>query len=120
HRSVQAAHGSGLMVCGAVVYNHFGPDGNYLGRYAPQFFSTRHKTAWGAAINFDGEDSDIVREFFVHNALYWVNEFHVDGLRLDAVHAMVDDRRPDILEELSQRVREAAGARRVHLVLEKG
>jgi 1,4-alpha-glucan branching enzyme/maltooligosyltrehalose trehalohydrolase len=117
-RLIQAAHRLRMMVFVDVVYNHFGPDGNYLGRYAPQFFSTRHKTAWGAAINFDGEDSDIVREFFVHNALYWVNEFHVDGLRLDAVHAMVDDRRPDILEELSQRVREAAGARRVHLVLE--
>jgi 1,4-alpha-glucan branching enzyme/maltooligosyltrehalose trehalohydrolase len=116
-RLIQAAHRLRMMVFVDVCYSHFGREGNALARYAPQFFSTRHKTKWGAGINFDGEDSDIVREFFVHNALYWVNEFHIDGLRLDAAHAMVDERRPDILQELSQRVREATGGRRVHLVL---
>lgn len=115
---VQAAHRLGLMVFGDVVYNHFGPDGNYLSTYAPHFFSSRHRTAWGAAINYDGDDADIVRDFVVHNALYWLQEYRFDGLRLDAVHAMRDDSRPDILQELSQRVRAACTGRQVHLVLE--
>ena len=79
------------MVLLDVVYNHFGPEGNYLARYAPQFFTERHQTPWGAAINFDGADSRAVRDFFIHNALYWLEEFHFDGLRFDAVHAIVDD-----------------------------
>ena len=74
-----------------VVYNHFGPDGNYLNAYACQFFTDRHKTPWGAAINYDGPDSRPVRDFMIHNALYWLEEFHFDGLRLDAVHAIIDD-----------------------------
>jgi len=118
-RFVEAAHRQRLMVFGDVVYNHFGPDGNWLHAYAPQFFSSRHKTAWGAGTNFDGPGADAVRAFFVDNALYWLDEYRFDGLRLDAVHAMRDDRRPDILEELSMRVRSAfAGDRKVHLVLE--
>lgn len=116
---VQAAHGRGLMVLLDVVYNHFGPEGNYLHLYAPQFFTERHHTPWGAAINFDGEASRTVRDFFIHNALYWLEEYHFDGLRLDAVHAIVDDSRPDILEELAQTVRAELGAgRHVHLILE--
>lgn len=116
---VQAAHRLKLMVFVDVVYNHFGPDGNYLHAYAPGFFSQRHKTAWGPALNFDeGEAADVVREFFVHNALYWLEEFRIDGLRFDAVHAMVDERRPDIMEALSLRVREAFPDRHIHLVLE--
>ncbi|MDA8455205.1 malto-oligosyltrehalose trehalohydrolase [Acidovorax sp. GBBC 3334] len=117
-RFIAAAHAHGLMVFLDVVYNHFGPDGNYLGGYAPSFFSATHHSPWGAAINFDGRDSGPVREFFVNNALYWVNEFRLDGLRLDAVHAIVDDGTPHILDEISRRVREATTDRHIHLVLE--
>ncbi len=119
-RFVDEAHALGLCVFLDVVYNHFGPDGNYLHAYAPQFFSSSHASPWGAAINFDQEGSAVVRDFFVHNALYWIEEFGMDGLRLDAVHAIADDSRPDILQELSARVRELAAAegRQVHLVLE--
>jgi maltooligosyltrehalose trehalohydrolase len=116
---VQSAHAKGLMVFLDVVYNHFGPEGNYLHTYAPAFFSDRHKTPWGAAINFDGRDSATVRQFFIHNALYWLDEYHFDGLRLDAVHAILDDSTPDILRELAQAAAAGPGAERhVHLVLE--
>lgn len=116
---IQAAHGKGLMVFLDVVYNHFGPDGNYLHLYAPQFFNQKHHTPWGAAINFDGPDSETVRRFFVHNALYWLEEYHFDGLRLDAVDTIVDDSFPDILEELAAAVHQGPGLERaVHLVLE--
>ena len=116
---VQAAHARGMMVLLDVVYNHFGPEGNYLNAYAPQFFTDRHCTPWGNGINFDGPNSRPVREFFIHNALYWLTEYHFDGLRLDAVHAIVDDSSPDILTELAETVRSAVGPdRRVHLVLE--
>ena len=116
---VQAAHAKGLMVLLDVVYNHFGPEGNYLHVYARQFFTERHHTLWGAAINFDGADSRPVREFFIHNALYWLTEYHFDGLRLDAVHAIIDDSAPHILTELATRVHAAIDPeRRVHLVLE--
>ncbi|MDA8128851.1 MAG: malto-oligosyltrehalose trehalohydrolase [Betaproteobacteria bacterium] len=116
---VQAAHARGLMVLLDVVYNHFGPEGNYLHVYARPFFSERHHTLWGAAINFDGPRSRTVREFFIHNALYWLTEYHFDGLRLDAVHAIVDDSVPHILDELAARVHAAVEpGRHVHLVLE--
>lgn len=116
---VQAAHHKGLMVFLDVVYNHFGPEGNYLHIYGKPFFSDRHHTPWGSAINFDGENSRTVRDFFIHNALYWLEEYHLDGLRLDAVHAILDDSRPDILEELAERVRAGPGVHRhIHLVLE--
>ncbi|MGD2136737.1 MAG: malto-oligosyltrehalose trehalohydrolase [Gammaproteobacteria bacterium] len=116
---VQAAHRRGLMVFLDVVYNHFGPEGNYLHLYAPDFFTERHHTPWGAAINFDGAHSSTVREFFIHNALYWLEEYHFDGLRLDAVHAVIDDSQPDILVELAERVRQGpCRERQVHLVLE--
>jgi malto-oligosyltrehalose trehalohydrolase len=116
---IEAAHQKGLMVFLDVVYNHFGPEGNYLHAYAPQFFTERHHTPWGAAINFDGPDSATVRRFFVHNALYWLEEYHLDGLRLDAVHAILDDSSPDILEELAIAVRKGPGRNRhLHLVLE--
>jgi maltooligosyltrehalose trehalohydrolase len=118
-RLVEAAHAAGLMVFLDVVYNHFGPDGNYLHRYAPQFFTGRVATPWGQAIDFENGVSAPVREFFIHNALYWLEEFHVDGLRLDAVHAIHDRSTPDFLEELAQRVRaELPADRHVHLVLE--
>jgi len=118
-RMVASAHRRGLMVLLDVVYNHFGPDGNYLHLYAPQFFHPRHHTPWGAAINFDGPDSRTVRDFFLHNALYWLEEYHFDGLRLDAVDRIADDSQPHILTEISQAVRAGPGAHRhVHLVLE--
>ena len=115
---IDAAHALGLMVVIDVVYNHFGPEGNYISLYAPQFFSTRHQTPWGAGINFDGRDSRAVRDFVVHNALYWLTEFHCDGLRLDAVHAILDDSPVHILAELARRVRAALPDRHVHLLLE--
>lgn len=116
---VQSAHERGLMVFLDVVYNHFGPEGNYLHLYAPSFFTDRHQTPWGAAINFDGPDSRPVRDFFIHNTLFWLEEYHFDGLRFDAVHAIVDDSRPDILQDISHAVAIGPGASRpVHLVLE--
>lgn len=116
---VEAAHQRGLMVFLDVVYNHFGPEGNYLSHYAPAFFTEHHHSPWGAAINFDGTDSDWVRRFFIHNALYWLEEYHMDGLRLDAVHAIYDDSAPDFLEELARAVHDGPAKRRhIHLVLE--
>jgi maltooligosyltrehalose trehalohydrolase len=118
-RLIQSAHAKGLMVFLDVVYNHFGPEGNYLHVYAPQFFTKRHHTPWGDAINFDGPHSRVVRDFFLSNAIYWLEEYHFDGLRLDAVHAMVDDSKPDFLTELAQTVRERYGEKRfIHLILE--
>ena len=110
-RLVDDAHARGLMVLLDVVYNHFGPEGNYLHAYAPQFFNRRHQTPWGAAINFDGDGSRAVRDFFIHNALYWLEEFHFDGLRLDAVHAIADDSRPALRRRAGATVRSALGAR---------
>ena len=116
---IDAAHARGLMVFLDVVYNHFGPEGNYLSRYAPAFFSGEHRTLWGPAFNFDGAESRWVREFFIHNALYWLTEFRFDGLRLDAVHAIVDRSTPHFLQELAARVAAGPGRERtIHLVLE--
>jgi malto-oligosyltrehalose trehalohydrolase len=115
---VEAAHARGLMVLLDVVYNHFGPEGNYLSLYAPAFFNDRHKTPWGAAINFDAEGCREVREFAIQNAIWWISQYHLDGLRLDAVHAIVDDSPVHILTELAERVRAISGDRHVHLVLE--
>jgi malto-oligosyltrehalose trehalohydrolase len=115
---IDAAHGRGLMVLLDVVYNHFGPEGAYIHTIAPEAFSARHKTPWGAAINTDGQAAQPIREFFIHNALYWLEEFHFDGLRLDAVHAILDESPKHLLEELAERVREAMWGRHIHLVLE--
>jgi maltooligosyltrehalose trehalohydrolase len=114
---VEAAHERELMIFLDVVYNHFGPDGNYLGLYAPQFFTERRHTPWGAAIDFSQR---AVRDFFIHNALYWLGEYRFDGLRLDAVHAILDDGPTHILVELAAAVRElqAKDGRHLHLVLE--
>lgn len=114
---IDAAHAIGIGVLLDVVYNHFGPQGNYLHHYAPQFFSNRYRTPWGEAIDFEGRPE--VRAFFIHNALYWFEEFHFDGLRIDAVHALHDAGPEHILTELARAVREGPGAtRHVHLVLE--
>jgi maltooligosyltrehalose trehalohydrolase len=94
---VDAAHARGLMVFLDVVYNHFGPKGNYLPRYAPQFFTDKHHTPWGAAIDFSQE---VVRKFFIHNTLYWLEEYRFDGLRFDAVHAIIDESPRHILDEI--------------------
>jgi malto-oligosyltrehalose trehalohydrolase len=116
---VQACHARGLAVFLDVVYNHFGPEGNYLGLYAPRFFDPGRQTPWGAAINFGGEESRWVRAFFRENALYWLEEYHVDGLRLDAVHAIHDASPVHILDEIAAAVHSGPGAARaVHLVLE--
>lgn len=115
---VDAAHGRGISVMLDVVYNHFGPDGNYLPVYAPQFFTERHKSPWGAGVNVDGPDSQPVRDFFIHNALYWIEEFHLDGLRLDAVHAIQDDGPKHLLLELAETLRAQITDRPLHLVLE--
>ncbi|WP_213955699.1 malto-oligosyltrehalose trehalohydrolase [Variovorax sp. dw_954] len=116
---VNAAHDLGLMVLLDVVYNHFGPEGNYLHAGSPHFFNAAHQTPWGAAINYDGEEARTVRDFFVHNALFWVEEYRFDGLRMDAVHAIRDDSRPDIVEEICTALRDGPGReRQVHIVLE--
>lgn len=112
---VEAAHACGLMVLLDVVYNHFGPEGAYLHAIAPQTFTDRHKTPWGAAINTDALP---VREYLIHNALYWLEEFHLDGLRLDAVHAILDDSPQHLLDELAERIRAFPSERHIHLILE--
>jgi malto-oligosyltrehalose trehalohydrolase len=118
---VDAAHARGLAVLLDVVYNHFGPEGNYLHRYAPHFFSARHPTPWGDGIDYDGPASATVRAFVIHNALYWLEEYHLDGLRLDAVNAIVDGSTPHLLVELARAVADGPGrGRPVHLVLENG
>jgi maltooligosyltrehalose trehalohydrolase len=100
---VDACHARGLAVCLDVVYNHLGPSGNHLSEFGP-YFTNRYDTPWGDALNLDDEDSDEVRRFVIDNALMWLRDFHVDGLRLDAVHALFDDRAVTLLEELSAEV----------------
>ena len=117
-RFIDEAHGLGMNVLLDVVFNHFGPDGNYLAAYARPFFTTRHHTPWGAAIDLEGEHAETVREFFIQNALYWLREFRFDGLRLDAVHEIRDASPRPFLEELAARVRAECTGREVHLVLE--
>ena len=117
-RLVDRAHSLGIMVLLDVVYNHFGPVGNYLGQYAGSFFTERHKTPWGAGLNFDGQDGRPVRDYFVHNALYWLEEYGLDGLRFDAVHAILDDSDEPIMTEIARHIRAAHPDRHVHLVLE--
>ena len=114
---VAAAHRLGLMVFLDVVYNHLGPEANFLPLYAP-LFTDRHTTPWGPAINFDGEGSHWIRQFVIQNALYWLQEYHFDGLRLDAVHGILDDSTPEILVELADRIRAAVTSRPIHLILE--
>lgn len=116
---VNACHAQGLAVILDVVYNHLGPEGNYLGCFGP-YFTDRYRTPWGQAINYDGPDSDEVRHFFLSNALYWVTEYHLDALRLDAVHGIYDFSAVHILQELAEAVHaEARQLRRaVHVIAE--
>jgi maltooligosyltrehalose trehalohydrolase len=102
-RLVDAAHGAGIGVILDVVYNHLGPDGNYLGAYGP-YFTSRYNTPWGEAVNYDDAGSDEVRDFVCDNACHWLENYHVDGLRLDAVHAIYDTSAVHILEEMAGRV----------------
>jgi maltooligosyltrehalose trehalohydrolase len=104
---VNACHRRGLALVLDVVYNHLGPEGNYFSEFAP-YFTERYRTPWGAAINFDGPGSDEVRNYFIQNALYWLNDFHIDALRLDAVHAILDHSPFTFLEELSIEVHREA------------
>jgi maltooligosyltrehalose trehalohydrolase len=119
-RLVDEAHRHGLAVHLDVVYNHFGPDGAYATAFSKHYLSARHRSPWGAGINLDGDHSAQVRRFFIENALHWISEYHIDGLRLDATHALVDDSPRHFLAELAAAVRavsEAAG-RSVLLIAE--
>jgi maltooligosyltrehalose trehalohydrolase len=115
---VDVAHGLDLAVFLDVVYNHFGPDGAYIGRFSPSFFSDRHQSGWGAGINLDGPGSELVRAFFIDNALHWIHEYHIDGLRLDATHALADESPRHFLAELAARVRATSAGRDVRLIAE--
>jgi maltooligosyltrehalose trehalohydrolase len=115
---VDAAHAAGIGVILDVVYNHFGPDGAYHREFSPQYYSDRYENEWGDPINFDGSGSAPVREFFIANAGYWVDEFHIDGLRLDATQQMFDASGVNVMAEITQRVRDAAKGRGTLLIAE--
>jgi maltooligosyltrehalose trehalohydrolase len=118
-RLVDACHSRGLAVILDVVYNHLGPEGNYLNRFAP-YFTNRYHTPWGDAVNFDGPDSDPVRSYFISDALYWITEYHIDALRLDAIHGIYDYSARHILRELAEEVHRQGKelGRRVHVIAE--
>ena len=115
-RFVDAAHGHGLGVILDVVYNHLGPEGNYLGKFGP-YFTDRYRTPWGDAVNLDDQDSDEVRRFFCDNALMWLRDYRVDGLRLDAIHAIFDASAIHFLEQLGAEVHELEAEVGRHLVV---
>jgi maltooligosyltrehalose trehalohydrolase len=119
HRLVDAAHAQGLAVALDVVYNHLGPEGNYLSAFGP-YFTDRYRTPWGQAINFDGQDSDHVRRYFIENALYWLEDYHLDALRLDAVHGIFDFSARHFLAELKSNVAQLSLrlGRPLHLIAE--
>jgi maltooligosyltrehalose trehalohydrolase len=115
---VDYAHSMGLGVILDVVYNHLGPDGNYLTQYSDDYFHRERATEWGDAINFDGENSGPVREFFAGNVEHWIRQYHLDGLRFDATQSIFDKSREHILSEMARRARPAAGIREIILVAE--
>ncbi len=116
-RLVDAAHARGLAVLLDVVYNHLGPDGNYLRQFSRQYFTDRHSTPWGDALNLDGPGSAPVRAFFIANACYWPHEYHIDGLRLDATHALVDTSATHLLAEMADAVHASLPADRHFLLI---
>src|SRR5206468_1439000 len=113
---VDRAHALGLGVILDVVYNHLGPDGNYMGAFAPPFFTDRYTTDWGAAINYDGPDAGLVRAFVAANAAHWIGEYCLDGLRLDATQNIYDASDRHILADISTATRAAAGQRSIVLI----
>jgi maltooligosyltrehalose trehalohydrolase len=115
-RFVNACHQQGMAVVLDVVYNHLGPEGNCLADFGP-YFADLHRTPWGQALNFDGPKSDDVRRYFVENALQWIFEFHIDGLRLDAIHAIVDRSTRPFLEELRSVIHAKANPLNRHVCL---
>lgn len=117
-RFVDRAHSLGLGVILDVVYNHVGADGNYLNCFSDDYFTDRYENDWGAAINFDGPHADGAREFFIQNGCYWISEFHLDGLRLDATQDIQDRGPVHVLAELSRRARSVAGERQIVLIAE--
>lgn len=117
-RFIDAAHRMGIGVILDVVYNHFGPDGNYLKEFSEDYFTNRYSNEWGEAINFDGPQSGPVREFFLSNVGYWMEEYHLDGLRLDATQSIFDSSEPHILSEMTRAVREGAVGRTSFVVAE--
>jgi maltooligosyltrehalose trehalohydrolase len=117
-RFVDRAHAAGLAVILDVVYNHFGPAGNYLDAFSPAYVTDKYENEWGKPINFDGDDAGPVREFFASNAGYWIDEFHLDGLRIDATQSIIDQSPEHILAEMSRRAREAARGRDLVLIAE--
>lgn len=117
-RFVDAAHRRGLGVILDVVYNHLGPDGNYLPFFSPHYFTDRYKNDWGEALNFDGPDAGPVREFILGNVRHWIDAFHLDGLRLDATQAIFDVGTPHIIAEIVRAARHSAGSRKVVVVAE--
>lgn len=116
---VDACHAKRIAVILDVVYNHLGPEGNYLSEFGP-YFSRKHRTPWGEALNFDGRHARPVREFVIQNAIYWLDEYHLDGLRLDAIHFMIDNSTPSIVDEIRTAVTqyETASSREIHLIAE--
>jgi len=117
-RFVDRAHGIGLAVVLDVVYNHFGPEGAYFKEFAPDYFTDRYENEWGMAINFDGKNAPSVREFITANAAYWISEFHIDGLRLDATQQICDSTSPHVLAEITRCAREAARGRAIVVIAE--
>jgi len=115
-RLIHACHRKGLAVILDVVYNHLGPEGNYLGKFGP-YFTDRYRTPWGQAVNFDGAYSDEVRRYFIENALYWFTEFHIDALRLDALHAIMDASPQPFLRELADSVKQLREQTNRHIYL---
>lgn len=117
-RLVDEAHRIGLGVILDVVYNHFGPDGNYLGQFSRSYFSDRYPKEWGDTPNFEGPDSGPVRDFFIQNACYWLAEFHFDGLRLDATHSLFDESKVHVAADIARGARAAAGSKKIALIAE--